>query len=469
MPDIQAFLNCSRACLIAPAGYGKTHFIVDCMREAPQKQLILTHTHAGVASLREKLSKEKISPSQYTLRTISSLAKDFFLAYADTQDREIQEDSPDFFDHAVRVATKIVSSQNIQTVLRVSFAGIFVDEYQDCNIEQHEFITALSKDLPLRVLGDPMQGIFALNKRSALVSFDRDLEGFSPFRLESPKRWENVNRQLGEEIRLVRAHLESNCATPIDYSKLSEIKHRTDNIVSALQTIHHEASLHPTTDSCLIIPSCSFPTARITLAQKLGKRFRLLEAIDEQCFYNAAGKVDEFIASGAISTVYDLGCMLFLKTPLNTWFTSKGPRKKRGENDKRRMNQINTDIQTFRATPSFRTALSIFTDLGELPDMVCYRFEIWESLRRAIEESERTGLSVLESMKAIRNRVRLLGRKNYRLSIGSTLLTKGQEFDHVIIVNKKPKFNFADELGRKHYYVAISRARKSVLVIDVTD
>ena len=469
MPDIQAFLNCSRACLIAPAGYGKTHFIVDCMREAPQKQLILTHTHAGVASLREKLSAGAIPPSKYTLCTISSLAKDFFLAYANDRDREVPEDDPGFFDHSVRVATTIVSSKNIQAVLRVSFDGVFVDEYQDCNIDQHRFILALSEKIPLRVLGDPMQGIFAFKDRPRLVSFEQDLSRFDRFELDSPKRWARDNPRLGEEIKAIRSLLESGRCGTIDYSRFSEIRHQSGDVPCLISAIYDEVNLYPNTDSCLVLPSSSIPLARIGLAKQLKNGFRLLEAIDEKVFYKAAQLVDEFIASGSMPDFRDLCGLLFLKSPLDNWFNSKGLKKKRNPRDKDASKPVEQALGTFFDARSPHSVLAVLSSVENLPDMTCFRFEIRDSLLRAIEESGRTGASVYESMKMTRNRIRLVGRKTYRRSIGSTLLTKGQEFDHVIIVNRHPRFNLNEDEGRKHFYVAISRACKSVLVFDVTD
>lgn len=47
-------------------------------------------------------------------------------------------------------------------MLKATYAGVVVDEYQDCIQAQHEIILAMSRHLPIRVLGDPMQGIFSL-------------------------------------------------------------------------------------------------------------------------------------------------------------------------------------------------------------------------------------------------------------------------------------------------------------------
>ena len=469
MLDIQAFLNCFRACLIAPAGYGKTHFIVDCMRVAPVKQLILTHTHAGVASLREKLAKEAIPPSRYTLCTISSLAKDLYSAYANNHDRTIPEDDKAFFCHAVRIATKIASTKNIQTVLRISFAGIFVDEYQDCNIEQHGFIMSLSNALPLRVLGDPMQSIFDFDNSISPVSFENDLRQFQRFCLDSPKRWLNTNPRLGEEIKDIRTLLETNRTTTIDYIRYSEIKNERGDTRHMLQFIYSKTFRGIATDSWLVIPSNSCPGARIKLAKQLGSSFRLLEAMDEQCFYRVAKQVDKLIENGSMLEFYNLCCSLFLKTSLDKWISASGPKSKRKPNERELMKPLNEALQAFNATKSPRMLMQVFFRLEKLPDITCYRFEIHESLIRAIHESVQTGLSVYESMKAERNRIRLAGRKNHHRSIGSTLLTKGQEFDHVIVVNQGKKFDLSTETGRKNFYVAISRACKSLTIIDVSE
>ena len=46
----------------APAGFGKTHTICECIELQPddQTQLILTHTHAGIASLQQKLESRGV-------------------------------------------------------------------------------------------------------------------------------------------------------------------------------------------------------------------------------------------------------------------------------------------------------------------------------------------------------------------------------------------------------------------------
>ena len=67
MFDFDRFLCEPKACLIAPAGSGKTYTIVECLKRLPGRQLVVTHTHAGVAALREKIRRADIPKSKYEL------------------------------------------------------------------------------------------------------------------------------------------------------------------------------------------------------------------------------------------------------------------------------------------------------------------------------------------------------------------------------------------------------------------
>ncbi len=47
--DYAGFVSKAKSFIVAPAGYGKTYAIAECLKHTKGKQLILTHTHAGVA------------------------------------------------------------------------------------------------------------------------------------------------------------------------------------------------------------------------------------------------------------------------------------------------------------------------------------------------------------------------------------------------------------------------------------
>ena len=86
--DWTSYLECHRGVLIAPAGHGKTTAIADCIIQCPDESchLILTHTHAGVASLRAKFNKKKVPQNKYQIDTITGFAQRYVLSYEGSKD-----------------------------------------------------------------------------------------------------------------------------------------------------------------------------------------------------------------------------------------------------------------------------------------------------------------------------------------------------------------------------------------------
>jgi len=72
----------SKGYVIAPAGYGKTHLISRAVKESKNRQLILTHTYAGVNSIKQKMRENEVPPTKYHVDTIfSCVSNDFRLEY----------------------------------------------------------------------------------------------------------------------------------------------------------------------------------------------------------------------------------------------------------------------------------------------------------------------------------------------------------------------------------------------------
>src|SRR6478736_2292993 len=137
--DYNDFISRRRSMLIAPAGYEKTHLIVECLKHTKGKQLVLTHTHAGIAAVREKLKKENIPNSHFHIETINSYAQKYVLSF-------YQDDLPnvsnarEYFPIVVEKAIKILSLPAVGDIVRNTYTGLFVDEYQDCTTSQHQLI-----------------------------------------------------------------------------------------------------------------------------------------------------------------------------------------------------------------------------------------------------------------------------------------------------------------------------------------
>ena len=109
MVNIPDFLQKDKSMIIAPAGYGKTHTIIECLtqNQEPKRILILTHTHAGVASIKEKIKANNILSSKFQIDTICSfaiqLAQNYHINKADFPNAE---SANEYFSFAITTAIK---------------------------------------------------------------------------------------------------------------------------------------------------------------------------------------------------------------------------------------------------------------------------------------------------------------------------------------------------------------------------
>lgn len=76
--------------VIAPAGYGKTHLIAMAVKVASKRQLILTHTFAGVNSIKTKMTALGVPSSKYQIDTIASWSLRLCLAYPKTSGWKVE-------------------------------------------------------------------------------------------------------------------------------------------------------------------------------------------------------------------------------------------------------------------------------------------------------------------------------------------------------------------------------------------
>jgi len=159
---IENFASKDRVFVIAPAGYGKTELIVKSVSTLNSgRQLLLTHTHAGVNSLRQRFKKYNIPSALYKIDTIAGFSLQCSVAYPITSG--IVNTMPTRAEDWINIyesVSSLLSQAFFKKIITASYKGLFVDEYQDCNTLQHSIIMKLSDILPCRIVGDPLQGIF---------------------------------------------------------------------------------------------------------------------------------------------------------------------------------------------------------------------------------------------------------------------------------------------------------------------
>ncbi len=119
--------------VVAPAGYGKTHLIAQSTGLSSGRQLILTHTYAGVSALRQKMRVLGVSDRHYHLDTIASWALRLSLSYSNTSGwQEKRPADNEQWRALYEVCKQLLDHAFIRRIVRASYEGLHVDEYQDC-------------------------------------------------------------------------------------------------------------------------------------------------------------------------------------------------------------------------------------------------------------------------------------------------------------------------------------------------
>lgn len=508
--DYESFLDRQKALLVAPAGYGKTYTIVECLKYTSGRQLILTHTHAGVASIKSKIRKAMISSDRYSVETISSFSQKYVKAFyvgSDIPEQDAKnKTNPDKDYHSfIQLKTcELLLSQVIKQIIQASYDGLFVDEYQDCTQIQQKLIMKLADILPTRLLGDPLQGVFDFN--GPVPDFTNDLSEFDKFpELKIPYRWyqEGNNKELGKLIKNFRSPLTKgqtiNVRTQAK-SGLYVIKIKEDDFndaqslyrkkIEGLLSYSEEDSSYK--NLLLLVPEYTeldgdqkkrkggvSERAKILSKIDYSNSITLLEAIDDKKFYSLAKDLDDLVISikrarKPVKKIYDLLSNLFYKTGgtrhknkgLNDWISSPSPKraidyyvKTKRSDPQGFADSLKTIIEEMQKNPSKRSLYSLVLFVkNDLRIRVQPRTELLNSLIKAIHDSINTKTTIFEAMKSHKNIIRRVGKKIHGKCIGTTLLTKGLEFDTVAILDAH-KFDCP-----KHLYVALTRCCKNLII-----
>jgi len=471
MLNYSKFVEEDKNILIAPAGYGKTHSIVECLKYTSGKQLILTHTHAGVASIKEKIKEAKIKNSSYHLETIMSFAQKYVGAFSTSPKIPPQDDSRNFYAFLIKEAEILIQKKQISDIIRITYSGLFVDEYQDCTLDQHKMIMTLSGYLKTHLFGDPLQGIFDFNGEMIDWDTDEKLKEFliNEYKLTEPQRWvNNGNPKLGYVIKEIRDDLDQRKVISLrKYNKIINVFICTskDNNKPNLGYWNNIRKINKKFKESLLFihPESESKNPRINFI-KIVKYISLLESLDDKDFYNFAKEFDSAIGKHDLTAIYNFLIECFLKTEIDNWMSPAYLINKQKQIDKNaiyELKQIEEKIKTNGW--SMQEIQKFLLGIRKLPNItVCLRRELFESILVALNSAALNGTTILDEMKNHRNRIRIFGRKLARKSIGTTLLTKGLEYDTVVILD-------AHSFNLKNFYVAITRAKKNLIIFSKTE
>jgi len=465
MLDYKEFVSKNKSIVIAPAGYGKTHTISESILYTEGKQLILTHTHAGVASIKEKLNKLGVRKYTFNVETITSYAQKYAHSFCTKVEMPNQDSPKEYYPFIVKEATRLIKTKPISDILVNSYTGLFVDEYQDCTLIQHELILAISNLIPTRLLGDYLQGIFDFTGDLVDLENDTMFKDFNVNRYEltTPWRWKDSNYNLGADLKKIREKLinseeiKLNTFESIEYIAINQqdLRDFRSQYYTKIWSLFNEESL------LIIHPDSTNIYARLSFIKTFNNRFRLIESIDDKSFYTISKEIDEASIENIPILVKSICLKVFNKTAVNNWFNNNGLKNKTKPSDKKLLEPIKVLMESTikEGLVNYAKLSEVLTKISDLPNFICYRKELFKSICHALVNARREKVLVHKAMQDDRNKTRMVGRKIYGKCIGTTLLTKGLEFDTVCILHAE-RFTCP-----KNLYVALTRASKRLIII----
>lgn len=463
------FLSANKSLIEAPAGHGKTHTIVDCLEQYQyegKKILILTHTHAGIAAIKEKITERDITCNKFEINTICSFALNLTLSYIPERFLPDDSDMEKRFNKALDLSSKILKALPVQAVISARYEHVIVDEYQDCNLAQHRMIENLAEAVKVHILGDDMQGIFNFNGDSV----DLKSKSFEEYQknkqtLNTPWRWINSgNSKLGDDILKIRIALQNNL--PIDLTLYPSIEYveaikgdffsdRKSKIKNTIQQLLWRLYK----ENVLIIDPQSFKKDyRIKILKRV-RNLGMVESIDEKEYYDTVHKLESNSGDELIKSIVDFIKASCAASQLGDWFHDDGTIKNRTApqylEKKSSLEQVVEKLKNHHETQNI---IDLITFIHQELDCRIVRTEFYYTVLGVLRQAEDRQISYLDSLRINRDKVRRVGRQLKGKHIGTTLLTKGLEC-HTVLVLDANKFD-----SPKHFYVAISRACNRLII-----
>lgn len=464
--NLASFLAADKSMIIAPAGYGKTYTIAEAIAayEGHKKVLVLTHTHAGIASLKEKFEQRGLLPTKYHLDTICSFAlnltKTFHINKAEIPS---EGDTAEMFAFAIQHAAAILRAKPIKRLLAVKYEHLIVDEYQDCSIAQHQMILGISTFLKTHILGDPLQGIFGFRNES-VVCFEDD--SFLPFHtncqsLDVPWRWRNAGAaSLGNDLARIRERLLArNDVNLRDYPSIVTVIGEASDYTIPNTDCKRQLYREISHNAVIIHPNSTSIEPRRAVVRSF-PQLQLIEPIDGKDYYHWCQQFDLQSGQLLVNAIAEMMKKVCGKKSIEAWINERGLlRNKQRQEDKVIQRQLADIVTSLCAKKSYSLIACLIHAISQLPKVSVYRKEFIRDIMAVLVDADRKRQSATESLVSNRNIIRRKGRSIANKSIGTTLLTKGLEFDNVVILNAQ---DFHDP---KHLYVALTRGSHRLVVI----
>lgn len=450
--------------VIAPAGYGKTHLIALAVRASSNRQLILTHTFAGVNSIKTKMTELGVHPSKYQVDTIASWALRLCLAYPNTSGWVMENPTNKQWNKLYECCINLLEKKFIRHIIAATYTGVYIDEYQDCSELQHLLVCNLADFLPSRILGDPMQAIFDFNEGKP-VDWEKSI--YPTFdclgRLDIPWRWVKAGEQkLGDWLKAVREKIELGLKIDLLAECPPSVVHiHTNPQYLASKQYAVLCGFLGHNESVIALHSGDQQSKNKThlLARTMAGRYSSIEEVEGKDLHSFIRKLEKDITpQEKFLLILDFSRKCF--TGVNNTLTAA---TKRGEVAKQSKSTKYPSLlqaaNSYLGYPTNSHLESFFLALKINPETSAYRRDLLHRFLNILRIQITDGTTLSEAANFHQCEMRHKGRPiSHRKLIATTLLVKGLEYDHAVVLN-------AEALDAKDLYVAMTRGSKSLTII----
>jgi hypothetical protein len=468
--SVDAVLGNRVGSIVAPAGCGKTHLITDVLAVPQDKPyLVLTHTTAGVAALKTRLANLDIPKSNYRIQTVDGWALKLARMFPLRSGFSVPASGVIRYPALQSAAAQLCSNGDLFEVLQETYSRLLVDEYQDCNADQHRSIVGLSRCLPTSVFGDPMQTLFNF-KQGTHPSWNLHVETVFPRMLEltTPWRWNNaLEPEFGQWVLGVRSEFMAGRKIDLRMGPKNVTwiqKPQEPQEVKKLQLVtqQHIRRDMAAGETMLVIGDSSRAESRHGFARDAAG-IGVVERVDLPDLLEYTQQIEGRTPAEVLELTLEV--VSSLMTGVDRSILS--PRVKTillGRN-RTPPSKVESAACSLATTGSNTFILELFHQLEAKPGTRIYRGAAYYALKDAINTSlNDESLSLHSAMTMVRERRRHAGERRIpQLAIGSTLLLKGLEADHVLILDTRNSYGYV--MNRDNLYVALSRGAKSITVI----
>jgi DNA helicase-2/ATP-dependent DNA helicase PcrA len=401
------------------------------------------------------MKKHGIAPARFRVETLAGFALRWSASYPRISGVTDFQPEGSSWANVYLAFLEILKSERIRDLIAMSYSGVFVDEYQDCTLIQHEIVCALGDVLPVRIVGDDLQGIFDFAEPT--VDFDADLASFDKLgELDVPHRWMEANPELGDWLLSIRESIRAGNRPNFEEGPVTRF-----GLNEMVRACFHVAGKQ---GSIAVVRKWARDAHG--LAMRLNGALTSMEEVECKDLLEAARRIET--AEGYTRSIevidFAASCMTQVSSRL------RGVR--RGLEAERIVRPRVADLEPVIGALSLvgvsvglapvEAALREIAHLD--PASVLYRRELFSEMINALRLKQADpSLSLRDAAWQVRDRARQHGREVEHRTVSRTLLIKGLEFDHAVVLDIVGPAR--QRLTTKELYVALTRGRSSLAVV----